>query len=74
MNHEKNKHNQTGAALCIASVIRNTVEQEVTLHLTKLVQRIQKQLNSPSCLAKAAIFVVISSLVEVEIQLYRTEK
>jgi len=55
-----------GAALCIAAIVRNSDEQDVASQLTKLVQKLQKHLNSPSCLAKAAIYVLISSLVEVK--------
>jgi hypothetical protein len=51
--------------MCVTAILKNTSEQEVASHTTRLISRFQKYLTQPSCLARAALLNCVTTLVEV---------
>eukprot|EP01117_Protostelium_nocturnum_P011297 TRINITY_DN409_c1_g1_i1.p1 TRINITY_DN409_c1_g1~~TRINITY_DN409_c1_g1_i1.p1 ORF type:complete len:729 (+),score=147.59 TRINITY_DN409_c1_g1_i1:174-2360(+) len=61
---EQNKNQQSGAAICIASVISSSLENHVSSCIAEMITRVQKMLVSPSCVAKAGLYHVLAALAQ----------
>ncbi len=63
--YKQNKSIQSGAALSIASILRQGPPEEVIAQTEKVISGFQKHLSQPSCLSKASVYVAFASLAEV---------
>jgi len=61
---EQSKQTATAAAMCIASVIRNSPFERIGPYSMRIITRVQKHVHQPSCVARAGLYTVLAALVE----------